>query len=180
MHEVNCNRVVFYSKEDLTGGFELRKGDRILRNPTKASYTDVNDIIELYNIERYINNELYLADWTSDDIANFKQRVKEYRKVIGKFMASVNDSNAIQIYNNTCHEYINSFWKLVNNQKVFTRISKANFSSILLKQPHNISIILTQEKLVDYYDFEIKTFMLTYLQSAEILLSIPDVRLFLL
>ena len=171
MHEIDLNKVVFYSKEDMAGGIQLKKGEDILRNPSKSNYTNINDILELYNIKKYIDNGLYLIGWTQEDITNFKQKATEYSKVIGQFMSIVNDSNVVQFYDDTFREYINSFWELVNNQSVFKRISKANFSTILSKEPHLIYKILTHNKLVDYYDSEIKTFLLTYSQSAEILLS---------
>jgi len=176
MHEIDLNKVVFYSKEDIAGGIQLKKGEDILRNSTKSNYTNINDILELYNIKKYIDNGMYLIGWTQDDITNFKQKAAEYSNVIGKFMSSVNDSNVAQFYDDTIREYINSFWELVNNQSVFKRISKANFSTILSKEPYLIYNILTHNKLVDYYDSEIKTFLLTYSQSAEILLSVYEAK----
>ena len=176
MHETNLNKVVFYSKEDMAGGIQLKKGEGILRNPTKSTYIDINDIFELYNIKKYIDNESYLKGWTQDDIADFKQKATEYGKIIGQFLSTINDSNVIQFYDNTLREYINSFWELVNNQNIFKRISKANFSTILSIEPHIIYTILSHKKIVDYYGFEIKTFLLTYSQSAEILLSIYEAK----
>ncbi|MHB8402703.1 MAG: hypothetical protein ACYDCN_11880, partial [Bacteroidia bacterium] len=176
MHEFDLNRVVFYSKEDGASGSNLTKGERILRDKTQSNYTDINDILELYNIKKYLDNELYLKSWTKEDIAIFKQKATEYGKVIGQFMSKVNDSNVIDLYEKTLHGYVNSFWELVNNQSVFKRISKANFSTILSKDPHVIRIILTHKSLVDYKDTEIKNFLLMYSQSAEILLSIYEVK----
>jgi len=176
MHEVDLNKVVFYSKEDMAGSMQLKKGEDVLRNPTKSNYTNINDILELYNIKKYIDNELYLLGWTQDDITNFKQKATEYNKVIGQFMSSINDSNVIQLYDNTVREYTNSFWELVNNQSVFKRISKTNFSDILTKEPYLIHNILTHKNIVEHYNIELKDFLLTYSQSAEILLSIYEVK----
>jgi len=176
MHEVDLNKVVFYSKEDMAGSMQLKKGEDVLRNPTKSNYTNINDILELYNIKKYIDNELYLLGWTQDDITNFKQKATEYNKVIGQFMSSINESNVIQLYDNTVREYTNSFWELVNNQSVFKRISKTNFSDILTKEPYLIHNILTHKNIVEHYNIELKDFLLTYSQSAEILLSIYEVK----
>lgn len=176
MHEVDLNKVVFHSKEDMAGGIQLKKGEDILRNPTKSNYTDINDILELYNIKKYIDNELYLKGWTEDDVTNFKQKASEYGKVIGQFMSSVDDSNIIQFYEKTSREYINSFLELINNQNVFKRISNTNFNNILSKEPHLIHNILTHKNIVEHYNVEIKNFLLTYSQSAEILLSIYEVK----
>lgn len=72
--------------------------------------------------------------------------------------------------------YIHSFWELINDQSAFRRISKPNFSNILSKEPHLIYEILIHKGLVDYYDAVIKNFLLKYSQSAEILLSIYEVK----
>ena len=176
MHQTDLNKVVFYSKEDMTSGHNLQKGEPILRADTKSNYTDINEILELYNLKKYLDNELYLNSWTQDDIKIFIQKAAEYGKIIGKFMAALDDNNFLHLYENTLRNYIHSFWELVNNQTIFKRISKSNFSSILANEPHVIHEILTHRHIVDYFDTEIKNFLLTYTQSAEILLSVYEIN----
>jgi len=176
MKNSDLNKVVFYSKEDMAGGHQLQKGEHVLRSDIKSNYTDINDIFELYNIKKYIDNELYLKSWTNDDITNFKQKVAEFGKVIGQFMATINDSNVENLYENTLQNYVHSFWELLNNQSVYKRISKSIFSNILSNEPHIIHEILTHKNIVDHYDKEIRLFLLTYSQSAEILLSVYEVK----
>lgn len=176
MHETDSNRVVFHSKEDLAGGHYLSKGEHILRNETKSDYEDINDVLELYNIKKYIDNELYLKSWSQDDIADFKQKVTEYGKIVGQFMSSIDDSNVIFYYEQLLHGYINSFWELVDNQKIYKQISSVNIPNILTNNPHVIRTILTHRNLVDYYKTDLRDFILSYSQSAEILLSIYEER----
>lgn len=176
MHNTDLNKVVFHSKEDMAGGHYLQKGEHILRADTKANYTDINEVLELYNLKQYIDNDLYLKGWSQDDITNFKIKVTEYGKVVGQFMATIDDSNVMSLYGNTLRNYVHSFWELVNNQSVFKRISKTNFSNILTNEPHLIHEILTHKGLVEHYGTEIKNFLLTYSKSAEILLSIYEVQ----
>ena len=52
-HDVDLNRVVFYSKEDMAGNHQLAKGESILRSEEQTAYTDINDILEIYNIKKY-------------------------------------------------------------------------------------------------------------------------------
>jgi len=176
MHDSDLNKVVFHSKEDMAVGHYLQKGEHILRADTKSDYTNINDVLELYNLKKYIDNDLYLKSWTEEDIANFKLKATEYGKVIGKFMATINDNNIVNFYGNTLQNYVHSFWELVNNQSVFKRISKVNFTNILASEPYLIHEILTHKSIVDYYSTEIKTFLLNYPKSAEILLSIYEVQ----
>lgn len=170
------NKVIFYSKEDMSGGYNLKIGEIILRADTKSNYSDINEILELYNLKKYIDNDMYLKSWTPEDITNFKQKTTAYGKVVGQFMATINDSNILISYGSTFKNYIRTFWELVNNQSVFKRISGPNFSAILSGEPHTIHEILNHKSLVDYYDKEIKNFLMTYSQSAEILLSFYEVK----
>ncbi len=68
MHKHDLNRVEFYSKEDMAGGYHLSKGEHVLRSETKSVYEDINDVLELYNIKQYLDNELYLKCWTKNDM----------------------------------------------------------------------------------------------------------------
>jgi hypothetical protein len=176
MHESDLNRVVFHSKEDMAGGHYLQKGEHILRADTKSNYTDINDVLELYNLKKYIDNDLYLKSWAQDDIANFKLKAVEYGQVIGKFVAIIDDNNIVNLYGNILRNYVHSFWELANNQSAFKRISKTNFANILTSEPYLIHEILSHKNLVDYYSTEIKNFLLSYPETAEILLSIYEVQ----
>lgn len=176
MHNTDLNKVVFHSKEDMAGGYNLQKGEHILRADTKSNYIDINEVLELYNIKKYIDNDLYLRNWTQDDITNFKQKATEFGKTIGRFFATIDDNNVVSEYEKTLRNYVHSFWEIVNNQSIFKRISKTNFSNILTNEPHLIHEILIHKGIVDHYDTEIKNFLLTYSQSAEILLSIYEVK----
>lgn len=176
MHGSDLNRIVFYSKEVMASGHQLRKGELILRAEIKSEYNDINEVLELYNVKKYIDAELFLNEWTSEDILVFKNKATEFGKIIGRFMSQINDLNIIDLYNKTLRNYINSFWELVNNQNVFKRISKENFQKILLEESHLIYTILIHKNVVDRYNVIIKDFLLTYPKSAEILLSIYEVK----
>lgn len=176
MHEHDLNRVEFYSKEDMAGGYQLAKAEPILTGSKQPNYSNINDILELHNIKKYFDNELYLSKWSQEDIINFKQKTIEFGKAVGQFISNINDTNVIDLYEKVLRGYIEDFWELINTQGAFKRISKDNFKTILLKEPHVIHTTLHHKRLVEYYDSEIKTFLLTYSQSAEILLSIYEVQ----
>jgi hypothetical protein len=176
MHEFDLNRVKFYPQKNIAAEGNLQKGEHILKTDIKSSYSDINEVLELYNIKKYIDNELYLKTWTQGDIYIFKQKATEYGIVVRRFISTIDDTNVINLYDKTLRLYIHSFWELINDQSAFKRISKPNFINILSKEPHPINEILINKHLVDYYDTAIKDFLLTYPQSAEILLSIYEVK----
>ena len=174
MHKYDLNRVEFYSIDDLANGNSLSKAEPILRNEIQSVYDNINDVIELYNIKRHIDNELYLKIWTQEDIDNFKKKVNEYGKIVGLFMSRINDSNVINYYEQLLRGYIHSFWELVNSRKIYKQISPENFAIILSNEPHTIRTILTHKNIVSYYNSVLSDFLMNYPQSAEILISIYE------
>jgi len=174
MHQHDLNRVYFYSVEDMAGGHQLSKGEKILRAEIRSNYTDVNEVLELYNIKKYFDNELHLKSWTPEEIDEFKQKTIKYGQIVGNFFSTIKNENVFEIYEQTLHGYIHSFWEIVCNHSIFKQISKPNFSKILESEPHLIHEILTHKVLVTHYDKELKNFLLNYPTSAEILLSVYE------
>ena len=68
MHPVDSSRVVFFSIHDMGGTTQLRKGEAVLKHPIKSEYTDVNEVIELFNIKKYFDAGLFLSTWSSDEL----------------------------------------------------------------------------------------------------------------
>ena len=176
MHKYDLNRVEFYSKENMAGGYYLSKGEHILRGETKSVYEDINDVLELYNIKQYLDNELYLKSWTQNDITIFKQKAIEYGKIVGVFMSKINDSNVISHYTQLLGGFIDSFWELIDFQKVYKQISDVNFETILNNNPHEIRSILNHKNIVNHYNTVLRNFLYAYPKSAEILLSIYEAK----
>jgi len=176
MHKHDSNRVQFFSKEDLAGGHYLSKGEPILKSKIESNYENINDVLELYNIKLYIDSDVYLKNWKQIEISNFKEKAYEYGKIVGRFMSNINDSNIIHQYDKLLRGYINSFWEIINNQKIYKQISSNNIENILSKEPYIIKNILTYKNVVSYYNNSIRNFLLNYSQSAEILLSIYEVK----
>ena len=60
MPKKEANRINFFNKADLASGHYLSLAEPILRNFDKEkSIDDINDIIELYQIKRYIDADLF-------------------------------------------------------------------------------------------------------------------------
>ena len=169
-------RVVFFSKEDMAGGFELQKGEHILRSDPKPYYTDVNDVLELYNIKKYIDNELYLKNWTQDDINSFKRKIVSYGKIIAQFMSAITNVRFNEIYQTIIFDYERSFWELINNLNLSKNISNENFLSILENKSYIKYEILHHKKIVNHFDKTLKSFFLNHPECAEIIMSVYEIK----
>ncbi|WP_348255322.1 hypothetical protein [Vibrio parahaemolyticus] len=176
MHKHDRNKVVFHSKQDMSGGYYLSKGEAILKSEFKLKPNNINDVLELYNIKLYIDNEVYLKKWSLTEIETFRERVREYGSYVGVFISKISDENVLSYHEELIFEYIDTFWLLINNQKVFKNISCNKIEIILNKKPNQIRTILKHKGLVDRYNYVLRDFLLSYQQSAEILLSIYEVE----
>tara|TARA_R110002167_G_scaffold366458_1_gene598024 strand:- start:5824 stop:7785 length:1962 start_codon:yes stop_codon:yes gene_type:complete len=176
MYQPDLRRVVFYSKEDLTGPGHLKRGESILNAQNDNIQLDVNDFLERYHIKKYLDNKLYLNHWTTTDILTFKSRSDEYMLKLGRFFSRIDSENIEEIYQKILHNYVDSFWEIVNNHNVFQRISNEVFVKILGKEPHLINIILKFKGIVSHYDSTLRNLLVDYDLSAEILLSIYEIK----
>jgi hypothetical protein len=174
MDQPNANKIQFYIKGDMRGYYVMPQVGHILRTDTKSNYTNINEVLILYNIREYFANENNLLSWTQEETSKLKQKVEEYGKIVGRFFAKINHTNVAEMYEQTDNGYIDSFWKIVSDQKIYKLISKINFSTILANKPRSINHILIHKYIVDYYNIEIRNFLLQYPESAEILLSIYE------
>jgi hypothetical protein len=176
MNENERDRVVFYSKHDISREQFLSKAEAILMRDINEFPNGINDVLELYNIKLYIDNEVYLNSWSQSDIEYFKKKVKEYGKLIGKFMSKINDSNVLIYHEKLVFGYESSFWLLIDNYHVFKNISAFMIEEILTKNPHEIRTMLRHKGLVTKYSDVLRIFLLFYQRSAEILLSMYSVE----
>lgn len=133
---------------------------------------DINDIIELYQIKLFIDNEIYLAKWTSENIDQVKCTCVKMWATIVRFCAGLNSDNIetqfLQLESWTIEE---RFWELVAINSVYKKVTEKVFDKILRGEKIVVRAILQQKKLVDYYGVVIREFLLTYDKTAEFLLS---------
>lgn len=176
MRNYDHDRVEFYSKEDMSAGHNLSKGEHILKGEISKNYTDINDIIELYNIKKYFDCEFRLNKWTDEEFISYKDKVSTFSDIIGKFISKIDDENITDFYNAILGGYVSPFWELVNNQHVYKRISSDNFAFLLSIDPHSIQKMLIHKNIVEVFKVVLRTFLLEYPNSAEIILSIYEIK----
>jgi hypothetical protein len=132
MRKKEANRIKFFTRADYACVEHLSLAEPILRNFDKEkSFTDINDIIELYQIKRYIDAELFLPRWTDNDQRFFKEIVKDFWNAIRKYFIIIDDLNFIKLFNSLEFSYRDSFWDLVETFEIHKNISKEKFIEVL-------------------------------------------------
>lgn len=166
------DRITFYSKDDLIVGYMLGKIEAALKKFDIHNVpTDINDIIELYQIKVYIDADLYLPSWSEETRENLKIKATKIWSIICLFFNTLSNDNIEAYYKSISeYDYKRVFWELFSKCNVFKRISEERFI-LLMNQTILKTSILTQKRIVAYYNTSIRNMLLTYDKAAEIILD---------
>lgn len=164
-------RVVFFSKQDMSSGYNLKNAEQVIRSTDLSNISDINDYLELYNIKLYFDNGMFLPDWNEEEKIDFQRIIKEaWGKIVQEF-SLLNNRNILSKFEALENCYQKSFWELFVNLTIYRKISKSFLSQILDQHPQQIRIILTHQKLVNKFCNELRTFLNSFPKTTELLLS---------
>jgi hypothetical protein len=171
MTEKKRHRIKFYSIDDKAGGHQLSKAESLLNSFNANSVFSLIDLIEFYNIKLYFDNNLFLTTWDENQKETYKKNVEIAYKQLKERILKISDETLEQELKELDYNYYENYWSLLNDLNSFKKIADSTLSTLLEKYPIQIRYILKEKKIVDKYDKPIKSFLLTYNESAEILLS---------
>jgi len=164
-------RIYFFSVGDLSVEHYLLKAEPILRNFDSTKKHSLNDIIELYHITQYLDNDLFPPRRIENDEQQFKDLRKSIWETISKFWKNIDNLNFINLFQEIEVGYKPAFWQLMEIFTTYKNISKECFEEVLKHNSFSIWDILNQKKLINHFGEIIKTYMLNYDLAAEILLK---------
>ena len=171
MKKIPCQRVVFYSKNDLNASRHFSNALKIIQKINLEANFNVNEIIELYQIKLYFDNGFSSTKWSTSERASFEDVVNKFWDIISDFWIKIEDSNVLGFYMELESEFYDSFWKLINNFKTYKKINSSTFESILAYKKFYIRQALKNENIVKYFSKEIKSYLLVKSDSAEVILN---------
>lgn len=165
-------RVKYYSTNDLSAGFYLKRIEDIICNfVVEKKIVDINEIIELYNIQQFFHNRIYSIHWTKQQLNDYSEIVSNFSKVIGKFFSVINIDTIESMFDTIYYDYRNDFWKLIEKYKVYDKISVEQFRKIILNKHFILNDVLKCKNIVKKFSDEIITYMEKNPFCAEIILS---------
>lgn len=165
------HRIKYYSRSDLSTGWNLKKLEEVINNydETKEDY-EINDIIEFYNITKFLNNELYLKNWNETYIERLKEINKKLKASIGKYCAKINYKNLWDIFNEVERTYKDDFFEIFESYKLYNKINERTFNR-LITNTYILGMILKNKNLTNTYTDIIRKKLIKYSDSAKILLD---------
>ena len=168
----NYNAIKYYSNNDMSIGYSLEQAEPVINafDPAKE-YTDINEVIELFNIQRLMDSGVLLTKWDSQTVEKLKATCKLFNEKIGRFFAGINNDNFIEVFKALNSLYIEDYWFLFSRYKVYSRVEGTTFISLLTQDIAALWPVLEQKAIVDYYDSDLAPFMRASDQSAELLMD---------
>lgn len=166
------NRIKFYSSSDLSISFFVDRIEEVLKMiEHKKEVKNINDIIEIYNIQKFFDAKMFLKTWTETDIEHYKSLISSNIKTISQFFKLINDNNIIFIYKDIDMYYKSDFWELIDNLKIYKNISINIFYLLLNESVNFLYEILKNKNISTYAGAAIRSYMLNNPSSAELLVE---------
>ncbi len=132
---------------------------------------DINDMIELYNVKKYFDNEIYLKDWSNENISYYKNTINKLFGIVARYFKSIAQYDFIVLYKKVKRYYRDDFWELIDKFKVYESIDEINFEEIINLPEVWLYELLKHKKIVEYFGKTIRQHMLNDYSSAELLLD---------
>lgn len=167
------NRVKFYGKADMANGYMLEKALPILQQlKLSKEYVNINDVIELYNVYKFINAQIFRKDFNSEEKALFnEENSKIINQIIGRFFSKVDNGTIANYFGKIEREYIEDVLELFDKYKVHKRISWDSFKHFIDSNHIPLFYIVECEKIVNTFDNDIKELILKDNQSIDLLIT---------
>ncbi len=163
-------RVKFYSATDLSCGSYLKRLLDVVRSFDANNNYSIVDVIEFYNISRFIDNRVFLKVWNEDTKTFLESSVILLKRKIGKFFSTITSVELASSYAILDYYYKEDFWVILEKYKTLDRLGEDGLIALLENNPP-IRYILRCKNIVRKYDSLIRDFILKEESNAELLVT---------
>ncbi len=171
------DRIVLLGTNDLLLGIQMKRMEELLISyDENETMYDVNDLIELFVVTKYINKNIYPMMWSSETLMHNQMLAKKIKETIGQYLGKINNNNFLQFY----HElesgmlrfhYERYFWMIFNEYKMCERIDKSIIKEVLSEKHISIKDFLIGKNIVAEYGDVLREKLLSSPEYAELLLD---------
>lgn len=162
-------RAKFYSVEDLGNGMQLSRAQIVLDGyVTERAYTDINDVLELYNVKLLLDNNLALKSWTSDDIKHYNKIAANFGKDIVTFYRNPESNLDVS---SADFQYQQDYWDVYEKFGLLDLLTEDFVRNVIISQPNQIENILRCERIVKKFDGLLSELLQRYPLSAPLLVN---------
>ena len=116
--------IKYYGPNDMSIGWSLSEvEDYFMHWDENVRELNINKVLELYNIKKFFDAKFKLERWTDELLEMFHSKYKLIPGMLGRFCDSINDINFGSLCKEVNCDYIDDFWSLVCDYKVYRYIS---------------------------------------------------------
>ena len=164
-------RVRFFRPGDLaTGWFVQRAVNLAEQFDPENPPTSTVDILELHNVQQYLEHGFLPLTYNEDQHALAKARIQQIRGMVARFFSGVNDTNVATVIGGVAgvrHDYHADLLELLGRNRAYERCTAATVLPALSTAGVHLGEILGCKRLVQAYDTEVRTELLTSPRGAE-------------
>lgn len=160
--------VDFYGNGEVVNLGELKKCEIVFDDYDNwKSYTDINKVIELYNVKKYIDTGIRLEDWTNPQYTDYQNKANQVFGVVGCFLNSKDINELATLYNETNIMYRQDFVELVCKIGLYKKFDDLQFAEFLEKANIRIDRILREKDIVYKFGKVVREYILKDAENAE-------------
>ena len=167
----NYHAIKYYSNNDLSIGHSLEQSEKLINLfDSSKEYTDVNEVIELYNVQELLDSGVILQKWDSDTVDSLKSTCRQFTEIISRFFNGITDGAVSPIISSLNPIYAEDFWTLFSKYKLYSRVHGSTIIELIESGDAYLWQVLEHKDIVSHYNKELASYMRTSDQSAELLL----------
>lgn len=161
------HRVHWFSRNDMSIGYHLPRIEQIIEEFNIANdITDINDILELFEITKFVDNGACPKSWGQDMLS----MVKQFKPIVAKYFKQITKSELSNIYRSIDFGYRDSFWEIIDVFEIKGLIDE-NFLQTSFNESWELRELMYREKLVKRHGGLLRKFLISNPHSAEWLLN---------
>ena len=161
------HRVHWFSRNDMSIGYHLPRIEQIIEEFNIANdITDINDILELFEITKFVDNGACPKSWGQDMLS----MVKQFTPIVAKYFKQITKSELSNIYRSIDFGYRDSFWEIIDVFEIKGLIDE-NFLQTSFNESWELRELMYREKLVKRHGGLLRKLLISNPHSAEWLLN---------
>lgn len=168
----DARRVIFYGAGDLAAGVHVERVAEIVAqfNPGYAP-TAIADVLELHHVQLYLESGVLPRGLTAPQAQAVRAKVPQLGSAIARFFSGIDDSNLAAFVADIDHEYHQALTELLGRSRAFDRCDAVLMLDALRATGVGLATMLASKKLVQAYDAEVRTELISDAKNAEHLVN---------
>lgn len=155
--EAALRRVRFYGVHDLATGWHVpRVVELAERFDPKNAPTSTVDILELHNVQQYLEHGFLPNAYTEEERNQAKARIPQIRSAVARFFSAIDNTNFAALVAGVSHGYHGDLLDLLGRNKAFERCDAATVLPALAAAGVHLGDLLASKRLVQTYDAEMR------------------------